>query len=491
MDSQAIQAAAAASATSYASFADATCAVLDLLEHHLPGAAVFLSHLDRGQDLHRIVDARRGGAFGLHSNLAVPLDRSFCVHMADGHAPRLCNDVPGHPLYGRVEAVAGHGVGAYLGVPVELSDGLPVGSLAAVTRAPGEFTSEDEKLLTMLARVLASELERETSQRDVLRLNDSLRSQARGLAALNHLARALADGGDARPVVCEAASDAAAAQVTFLLEPSGRNFASTATAGVEMAPVTVRARAADGAAPGAFMGPDRYFVADARSHAALAAPLVEATGARSAVFEPVLRDGTVVGVLIVIWRTAIDRLDEATAGVLKLIAAQAAVAIEQAGLRARVAALALTDQLTGLITRRAFEDELPRELARARRGEQAVCTAVVDLDHMSAFNLLNGEREGDRLIKEVAAVWSAALREVDLVARLDGDRFAILLPTCGLDEAVEVIDRLRALTPRDQTASAGVARWDGAEPGDLLMLRCTDALAAAKAAGRDLTVPAE
>ena len=56
---------------------------------------------------------------------------------------------------------------------------------------------------------------------------------------------------------------------------------------------------------------------------------------------------------------------------LRLVAAQAAIAIEHAGLRARVEALALTDALTGLVTRRVFEEELPRELARARRARHA------------------------------------------------------------------------------------------------------------------------
>jgi len=120
-----------------------------------------------------------------------------------------------------------------------------------------------------------------------------------------------------------------------------------------------------------------------------------------------------------------------------------------------------------------------------------VCVAVVDIDHMGAFNMLRGEREGDRLIKEAAASWGSTLREVDLMARLDGEEFGVLLPGCTLGEAVEVVDRLRGLTPRGETASAGVARWDGAEPAELLMQRCADALATAKAAGRDLTVPAE
>jgi diguanylate cyclase (GGDEF)-like protein len=138
-----------------------------------------------------------------------------------------------------------------------------------------------------------------------------------------------------------------------------------------------------------------------------------------------------------------------------------------------------------------LDDEVPRELARARRAESPVSVAVVDIDHMSAFNMLRGEREGDMLIKETAARWRNELREVDLLARLDGTEFAVVLPGCGLGEAVEVLDRVRSATPREQTASAGVARWDGEEPGELLMMRAHDALAAAKSAGRNITIAAD
>jgi diguanylate cyclase (GGDEF)-like protein len=116
---------------------------------------------------------------------------------------------------------------------------------------------------------------------------------------------------------------------------------------------------------------------------------------------------------------------------------------------------------------------------------------VIDLDHMSAFNMLRGEREGDMLVKETAARWRNELREVDVLARLEGTQFAAVLPSCGLGEACDVVDRVRAATPRGQTASAGVARWDGEEPAEFLMARALDALAAAKAAGRNVTIPAD
>ena len=89
-------------------------------------------------------------------------------------------------------------------------------------------------------------------------------------------------------------------------------------AGADIAPVTIQPRG-DQSGPGrAFTAKETYFVADARTHPALAAPLVEATDARSAVFEPVLRDGAIAGVLIVIWRVPLEALPDAPGGVLRL-----------------------------------------------------------------------------------------------------------------------------------------------------------------------------
>src|SRR4051795_8935239 len=276
----------------------------------------------------------------------------------------------------------------------------------------------------MLARVLSAELERESNERDLRRFNDLLRDQARGMGAVGRVARALAMGDDARTAVCEAACEVSGAPIAFLLEPSGRDFQSTAMAGISLAPVTIQPRADAG--PGrAFRAKETYFVADATQHPALAEPLVEATAARSAVFEPVLRDGQIAGVLIVIWQAPLEALPDAPSGVLRLLAAQAAVAIEHAGLRTRMSALALSDSLTGLSTRRVWDEELPRELARARRRDSPLPLAVIDIDHMSAFNMLRGQGEGDRLIKETAARWRAELREIDMLARFEGTEFGI------------------------------------------------------------------
>lgn len=489
VDSGAMHAATAASTASYQSFAEATGAVLDLLENYLVAATVFLAHVDRKQDLHRIVDVRAGSLFRLKPNQTMPLSDSLCLPMVEDRAPRLCNDVPSHPVYGVVPIQSRWLVESYVAVPLELAEGARVGSLVALSRRPNRFKAEDEALLTMLARVLASELERETTQPNTARMNDTLRDRAHGFEAITTIADALATGQDARPVACRVAAAIAGASSVFLLEPSGREFVSTSMHGVEMGPVTIQPRSDS---PGkAFQSTEAYFVPNASDHPALASPLVDATHARSALFQPILRDGQVSAVLIVIWDRPLAAVPPSTAEGLRLLATQAAAAINHAGLQSRVGQLAMTDPLTGLMTRRVWDEELPRELARARRGETPVSVALLDVDHMRAFCMLRGEREGDMLLKETASIWDRQLREVDTLARLEGDQFGVILPNCDASEAVEVLDRILASTPREQTASAGIARWDAEEPAELLLMRCVDALSSAKSEGRNRTVVAD
>ena len=150
----------------------------------------------------------------------------------------------------------------------------------------------------------------------------------------------------------------------------------------------------------------------------------------------------------------------------------------------QVRRLARTDSLTGVPNRRAWDEELPRELARAARSRQPVCVALLDLDHFKQYNDRHGHQAGDRFLKEAAAAWQAMVRRTDLVARYGGEEFAILLPDCHLDSALEIAERLRTAQP-EGTCSLGVAQWDGREDVTSLVARADRALYAAKEAGRD------
>ena len=152
-----------------------------------------------------------------------------------------------------------------------------------------------------------------------------------------------------------------------------------------------------------------------------------------------------------------------------------------------VGRLARTDSLTGVANRRAWDEELPRELARSARSRQPVCVALLDLDHFKAYNDEHGHQAGDRLLKAAAAAWEGRLRKTDLLARYGGEEFAILLPDCALGNAMEIAERLRTAQP-EVTCSIGVADWDGREDIGRLVARADRALYAAKAGGRDRCV---
>ncbi|MEV4639984.1 GGDEF domain-containing protein [Actinoplanes sp. NPDC049548] len=175
-----------------------------------------------------------------------------------------------------------------------------------------------------------------------------------------------------------------------------------------------------------------------------------------------------------------------------LVVTRMAQLVRQVELQARqVRELSRTDELTGLPNRRAWNDELPRALERARRDGGPVCVAVLDLDRFKHFNDSYGHPAGDRLLKEASAAWHAALRRVDTIARYGGEEFAVLLPGADLSEAGATVARALAGTPLGQTFSAGIALWDGAETSDELVARADTALYAAKAAGRNRIVAAD
>jgi diguanylate cyclase (GGDEF)-like protein len=195
------------------------------------------------------------------------------------------------------------------------------------------------------------------------------------------------------------------------------------------------------------------------------------------------------------WAVTMTTLAVTAAVVSRLVRAlrmaaegQEQAASEREQLMSRLEEAALTDELTGLPNRRAWDEHFARELNRTRRNDGRVCVAVLDLDHFKAYNDANGHRAGDRLLREASLAWRSQLRGGDVLARYGGEEFALLLPGCSADDAGALIERLRAATPTARTVSAGIAAWNGLEAPDDLIDRADAALYEAKARGRNRAV---
>jgi diguanylate cyclase (GGDEF)-like protein/PAS domain S-box-containing protein len=162
--------------------------------------------------------------------------------------------------------------------------------------------------------------------------------------------------------------------------------------------------------------------------------------------------------------------------------------------------LARTDVLTGLANRREFYERCEVEIARSRRFTAPLSVMVLDADHFKRINDQHGHAAGDLVLKQISQVCRTVLRETDLLARLGGEEFGVLMPQTTLARAAEVAQRLRlALAaevvaqpdspPLSITVSIGVSQLAVSDPDiDALLKRADAALYRAKAAGRNQVV---
>ena len=217
-------------------------------------------------------------------------------------------------------------------------------------------------------------------------------------------------------------------------------------------------------------------------------------GLRSAIAIPLESGGQVRGVLEFFTREARywdERFVDLLASLTAQIGSFLGILEQRSAALAKLQSLALTDELTCLANRRAWEQGLAREVARVSREGGHLWVAVLDLDHFKAFNDERGHQAGDDLLEQTARAWQHMVRATDLLTRYGGEEFALAFPAWPPEIALLVIERLREAVTEGQTCSAGLAVWNGEESPDDLVARADAALYEAKRQGRDRTVTAE
>ncbi len=163
-----------------------------------------------------------------------------------------------------------------------------------------------------------------------------------------------------------------------------------------------------------------------------------------------------------------------------------------------LAALARQDALTGLANRRAFDESMQHELKWARRQQQPLCLALLDIDHFKQVNDNWSHSMGDEVLKRVATTLQQHCRDTDSLARWGGEEFVILLPNTTLAKATEVCDRLRIEIADSNfaevvpgltiTLSIGLAILGSDDDGKQLLIDADRALYQAKKQGRNAVV---
>jgi diguanylate cyclase (GGDEF)-like protein len=219
---------------------------------------------------------------------------------------------------------------------------------------------------------------------------------------------------------------------------------------------------------------------------------------RSEIAVPLIKEGNVLGVLNVESNNHTPP-GENDASLLNTLAGTVAIAIDNARMHADVKRMAMTDVISGLSNRRAFDEILEAEIVRASRYHQQLSLIILDLDSFKEYNDKWGHPAGDVRLREVADLLRLTVREPDVAARYGGEEFAVILPNTSKPGAVKLAERLRyaaeksapsvtgAKTPvPGYTISLGVATFpDDATSIEELLLMADNAELMAKRLGKN------
>jgi diguanylate cyclase (GGDEF)-like protein len=163
---------------------------------------------------------------------------------------------------------------------------------------------------------------------------------------------------------------------------------------------------------------------------------------RSVIVAPLVYESEALGAIYVGAQSE-DVFREDQRWLVETVSYQAGMAIKNARLYQQTRDQALHDGLTGLYTHRWFQVRLEEEIQSALRSSRPLCLVMVDTDNFKTYNDTLGHPEGDRLLKELAALLRENVRASDIVCRYGGDEFALILKDCPKEAAVETANRIR------------------------------------------------
>jgi diguanylate cyclase (GGDEF)-like protein len=270
---------------------------------------------------------------------------------------------------------------------------------------------------------------------------------------------------ETRSAICEAAKDNAGAQYALLLEPDANARRLVTTAATDASVENTEFYLSESGAPAVrtYLGARELFQQQVEQPPLLA-DNGSFTNVASMLWFPIPGHESPMGVLGVAWTEPVKRLPETLSAVMEALAGEAAGVIERTTLLLKLATVEKVDELTGLPNERAWEEEVPRELSRARRQGTPLSVILLDLGDFERTpdGVVGGA--GAELLREAAGGWCRELGPSDFLAhRVPPGCFAALLPNVAADGAQTAAIRLQAVAPRGRDCTIAVATWDGIE----------------------------
>jgi diguanylate cyclase (GGDEF)-like protein len=410
---------------------------------------------------------------GFHPGFRVKTGRGIVGHVALKREVYITGDVSKDPYY--VTPPKGSRYGSAMCLPMLYENEL-LGVLYIESHIPHDFDTNIAHTFQTLVSHIVTAIQR-------ARLFGISSHRLRAITAVQSVSQTVASSLELEQIFQTV--------VDMLKNTFGYNFVSIylldgdilrlgAQIGYPLELVYTEIPVAFGIAGRAVQSRQTQFIPDVRNEPSFLRASLEV---ESEICVPLLKEGTVLGILNVESQSG-RPLRQADMELLTSLAGPIAVAVDNARLHSNVKSLALTDSLTTLANRRAFDYALESEVARVIRYGPPLSLIILDIDSFKVYNDTWGHLAGDGRLRAVADLLRANVRHPDIAARYGGEEFALLLPFTDKSGAVLLAERLRAAAqaiaphaPQNgiaiagYTLSLGVASFpeDGKTPEELLL----------------------
>ncbi len=420
-------------------FESASRAMLAYLHERL-GFKLWMTTRTEGDDW--IVLHTEDHGYGVDEGTVFRWADSFCSRMVAGRGPKIAPSAEKVPAYAAAPIGQQVPIGAYIGVPIAKEDGTLYGTLCAIDpEEQPETITEHLPLINLLAQLLATVLASDLNAAEQIRLAEQTRRAEQAVREQNWRIESILKGTNVGSWEWNVQTGE-----TVFNERWAEIIGYTLE---EISPISIDTwikiahpddlQNSNKQLEKHFKGELDYYECESRMRH---------------------KDGHWVWVLdrgrVFSWTE--DKKPLMMFGTHQDITHRKQTELALRKSEERLQLLAKTDGLTGLLNRSGWEECIAVEERRAQRSQLPSCVIVVDLDNLKKTNDVHGHKAGDELIRRAARCIQGAVREVDTVARIGGDEFAIVGIECGEEGARTIFGRINdALSDAGIGASSGMA----------------------------------